>query len=118
MSSVGPLAAFWFEPAVSVPGIANRSNLRRGETVVSIMERYYFHLFNDITCIDEEGLVLPNDAVAVQKGATIAREMAAESVRQGHLVLDHRVEVANEHGDAVGVIHFKDVVQVRESASV
>jgi hypothetical protein len=78
--------------------------------------RFYFHLFNDMTCIDEEGLVLPNAAVAMQKGATIAREMAAESVRQGHLVLDHRIEVTNEPGDTVGVIHFKDVVQVRETA--
>ena len=81
------------------------------------MARYYFHLFNDITCMDEEGVVLPNIAVALQKGATIAREMAAESVRQGHLILDHRIEVADEHGGTVGIIRFKDVVRVRQTAS-
>ena len=84
---------------------------------MGIMARYYFHLFNDMTCMDEEGLSLPNSAVAMQKGATIAREMAAESVRQGHLILDHRIEVADKHGETVGVIHFKDVVQVRQTAS-
>jgi hypothetical protein len=85
---------------------------------MTAVPRFYFHLFNDMTSMDEEGMAMPNAAaVAVQKGATIAREMAAESVRQGHLVLDHRIEVANEHGDTVGVIHFKDVVQVKRTAS-
>ena len=81
------------------------------------MPRYYFHLFNDLTSIDPEGISLPNDAVAVQKAAANAREMAAESVRQGHLVLDHRIDVANEDGDVIGTVHFRDVVQIRKSSA-
>jgi hypothetical protein len=81
------------------------------------MPRFYFHLFNDLTSIDEEGVDLANAAVALQRGAAIAREMAAESVREGHLILDHRIEVANEHGDAIGTIYFRDVVEIKQSAS-
>jgi hypothetical protein len=80
-----------------------------------VVPRFYFHLFNDMTCVDEEGINLPNDAVAVQRTATMAREMAAESVRQGHLVLDHRIEVTNELGHTIGTVRFRDVIEVRQS---
>ena len=76
------------------------------------MPRYYFNLYNDITSIDEEGSDLPNDAVALQHAARTAREMAAESVRNGHLVLDHRLEVTDEDGRSVGTVYFRDVVRV------
>ena len=79
------------------------------------MPRFYFHLYNDITSIDEEGQDLPNEAVALQRAATMAREMAAESVRQGHLVLDHRIEVISDQDRTVGTVRFKDVVRVRAS---
>jgi hypothetical protein len=39
--------------------------------------------------------------------------MAAESVCNGHLVLDHRIEVMREDGRKVGTIHFRDVVKVQ-----
>ena len=80
------------------------------------MPRYYFHLFNDITSTDEEGTFLPNDASALQRAATVAREMAAESVRQGHLVLEHRIEVA-KRGETIGIVQFGDVVQIRQSSA-
>ena len=79
------------------------------------MPRFYFHLYNDITSIDEEGQDLPNEAVALQRAVTMAREMAAESVRQGHLVLDHRIEVISDQDRTVGTVRFKDVVRVRAS---
>lgn len=76
------------------------------------MPRYYFHLFNDETILDEEGTEVPNEAVALQSTARMARDMAAESVRDGRLALDHRIEVADEAGKRVGVVHFRDVVQI------
>jgi hypothetical protein len=79
--------------------------------------RYYFHLFNDLTVHDEEGVELPNDDVAMRRAADSARYMAAESVREGHVVLDHRIEVTNEHGRTVGVVHFSDVVAIKKSAA-
>lgn len=78
------------------------------------MPRFYFNLYNDMTSIDEEGAVLPNAAAALQRAARIAREMAAESVREGHLVLEHRLEVIDDTGELVGTVHFRDVVRVVE----
>ena len=76
------------------------------------MPHFYFHLHNDLTSIDEEGVDLPDVEAAMQKAAGTAREMAAESVREGHLVLDHRIDVANELGETVGTVHFGEVVKV------
>jgi len=42
--------------------------------------------------------------------------MAAESVKQGQLILDHRIDVTNEHGDRIGTLRFSDVVEIRKSA--
>ena len=78
------------------------------------MPRFYFHLFNDIESPDQEGDVLPNAAVELQRAKILAREMAAESVKRGHLILEHRIELTNEHGDRIGT-RFSDVVDIRES---
>jgi hypothetical protein len=75
--------------------------------------QYYFHLFNDETVIDKEGAHLPNAAVALQQAAKMAREMAAESVREGRLVLAHRIEVTDDTNHDVGTVHFRDVVDIR-----
>jgi hypothetical protein len=76
--------------------------------------RYFFHLFNDETVLDDEGKELPTDAAAIEEAALNARVMAADSVRHGHLVLDHRIEVACEDGRTVGTVRFRDVVRVVE----
>lgn len=81
------------------------------------MPRFYFHLFNDIVARDEEGIELPNAAVAMQHAASCAREMAAQNVREGRLVLDHRIEVTNDDDDdIVGIVRFSDVVEIWKSA--
>ncbi len=77
------------------------------------MRRYYFHLFNDEEVRDSEGTELPNDATALHMAAKMAREMAAESVKSGRLTLQHRIEVASS-GGVIGVVHFGDVVKVRD----
>ena len=84
----------------------------------AFVPRFFFHLFNDITSIDEEGVELPNAALAMQRAISIAREMAAESVKQGHLVLDHRLEVTGDAGQTVSVVYFRDIVDIKQSASV
>lgn len=79
------------------------------------MPRFYFHLFNDLTSIDEEGTDLPNAAMALEHAKENARHMAAQSVLEGHLILDHRIEVTDEDGGRVGTVHFRDVVEVKAS---
>ena len=78
------------------------------------MRRYYFHLYNDETTLDHEGIELPNAAVALQKAAKDARTMAAQSVIEGRLVLHHRIEVVDDCGEAVGTVHFGNVVEIQE----
>ena len=80
--------------------------------VWAAVPRFYFHLYDDITSIDAEGSELPNPAVALQRAITIAREIAAEAVRNGKLVLDHRIEVADDAGAIIGKVQFRDVVEV------
>ena len=78
------------------------------------MPRFYFHLFNDMVSMDEEGLEFADAPMAMQKAVSVAREMAADSVRSGHLVLSHRIDVADDSGAAVGTVRFGDVVDVRK----
>lgn len=78
------------------------------------MPRFYFHLFNDETIQDNEGTQLPNAAVALQSAAGMARDMAAESVRNGRLTLHHRIEVVGDGGETIGSVYFRDVVQIHD----
>jgi hypothetical protein len=78
------------------------------------MPRFYFHLYNDETVLDAEGTELPNVAAALQSAASMARQMAAQSVRDGHLVLHHRIEIAGQSGEIVGSVRFGDVVRVQD----
>jgi hypothetical protein len=77
--------------------------------------RYFFHLCNDETRRDETGVDLTNDAAAVHHGAERARALAAESVQNGQLILDHRIEIADARGNRVGTVHFRDVVEITEN---
>jgi hypothetical protein len=79
--------------------------------------RFYFHLFNDTDVQDNEGAELPSVDRAVQRAQEYAREMAAESVREGRLILDHRIEVTDELGKNVTTVHFSDVGEIRRSAT-
>lgn len=81
------------------------------------MAHFYFHLFNDVVSRDDEGLELTDVAAAMRHAAASAREMAAQSVREGHLVLDHHIDVTDDEGAMVGTVHFRDVVEVRRTAA-
>lgn len=78
------------------------------------MPRFYFHLFNDETNRDDEGAECADADAALQAAARMSREMAAEAVRGGRLVLHHHIEVTDESGATVGKVHFGDVVQIEQ----
>ena len=99
------MAAATLSSAVATLCIADR--LRQ-------MPHFYFHLFNDVASLDEEGVELPDESAANRHAIANAREMAAHSVREGHLVLSHRIDVGNQSGDTIATIHFRDVVEVRD----
>jgi hypothetical protein len=76
--------------------------------------RFYFHLFNDEDILDREGAEFDALDGAVEAAQRMARGMAAESVILGRLVLHHRIEIADEAGETIKVVHYGDVVEVKE----
>ena len=76
------------------------------------MGRYYFHLHDDLTVIDEEGLELSGAEAARAKALAMAREMACAEVLDGHLSLKHRIEVADDRGEIVAVVPFGETVEI------
>jgi hypothetical protein len=78
------------------------------------MPRFYFHLFNDVTIVDQEGEEAASDDAAIEAATRMAREMAAESVRAGRLNLGHRIDVADASGGTIGTVYFRDAVDVRD----
>lgn len=78
------------------------------------MRTFYFHLFNDEETWDREGIELSDETEALERATRAAREMAAQSVREGHLVLGHRIVVCAENNRTIGTIHFRDAVEITD----
>jgi hypothetical protein len=74
--------------------------------------RYFFHLYNDLEVRDDEGRDLPDIDAACRAAEEDARHMAAESVRAGHLPLDHFVEVTDADGNPLFRVTFGQVVEI------
>ena len=74
------------------------------------MPHYFFHLYNDVVVMDEEGRSLPDLAAARVNAIREARELMLESVAEGRINLSHRI--ADEVGAVVGTVYFADAVTV------
>lgn len=75
------------------------------------MPRFYFHIFNDEDTVDDEGLELPDSAAAREAALEEARVLVCESIRRGHLNLEHRIEVEDERGNRT-VMSFRDAFTI------
>lgn len=78
------------------------------------MPRYFFHVYDDIIARDEEGVELPSLAAARLRAIRGARDIIAEQVRHGHLVLSHWIDVVDEHGEKVLTLPFREAVDVKD----
>jgi hypothetical protein len=74
--------------------------------------RFYFHLRNDLSVDDEEGMEAPDLASARQYALWNARSIAAENVYKGRLNLGHRIDIADEKQQIVSTVTFGDAVTV------
>ena len=82
------------------------------------MPRYHLNLFNDIDVFDEEGFELPDLAAAKDKAIGGARSLMAEHIRLGRPVhLNHRIEIADDHGKTLAVIPFREMITVLDGGS-
>ncbi len=76
------------------------------------MPRFYFHLHNDVDTFDEEGRELPDVEAARSASLHDARNMAAESVKKGHLDPSHYVAVTDENGETLFCTTFGEAVTI------
>ena len=76
------------------------------------MPRFFFHLYNDTVVFVEEGRELSTVDEAHQEAAREARHMACAEVLDGHLGLNHRIEVTDAYDAPVAVVSFKDAVKL------
>jgi Mg/Co/Ni transporter MgtE len=77
------------------------------------MPLYYFSLFNDDVTMDDEGVELADVDAARSHALKEARVMAANSVRHGHLITSHRIEVVDEDRRLVGTVRVDEAVDIR-----
>jgi hypothetical protein len=75
--------------------------------------RFYFHLYNDIDVPDEEGKELADLEAAVEWARGEARNLvAAMAKEEGRVVLKHRIDIEDEHGDVLHTVRFGEVVRI------
>jgi len=80
--------------------------------VTGQMPHFFFHLYNDIVSMDDEGRELADLEAARRSAVEDARSMAAESAREGRIDLSHYVEVTDERGEPVARVTFGDAVHI------
>ena len=84
-----------------------------------VVPRYFFDLYNDTIALDDEGKELSDLEAAQVIALAETYEMIKASIDDHAQVdLDHRIEVRDESGAIVYVMHFEDVVTVRRGANV
>ena len=76
------------------------------------MPTYYFNVYNDDVTLDDEGSELADDHAARARAVKEARALAADTVRRGHFVGHHRIEVTDEHQNVIGTVRFDEAVHV------
>ena len=76
------------------------------------MPRYFFHLYNDVIAMDDEGVDLPDLEAARANGIKEAREMMVETVSEGRINLSHRIDIADESGAVIDSVIFAEAVAV------
>jgi hypothetical protein len=76
------------------------------------MARYYFHLFDDMVTLDEEGVDLPDIAAARSNAITTIRGLICGDVQSGRLDLRHRVEVTNDK-ERLFTVSYGEALELR-----
>jgi hypothetical protein len=81
--------------------------------------RFFFDLHNDMEAPDEEGVELPGLEAAKAHALCEARTMIRASVAESAKInLCHHIDVRDETGTVVYVVHFEDAVTVKRGADV
>lgn len=76
------------------------------------MSHYYFNIIDDDETTDPEGLELADNASAMARAVVETRNLAAETVRLGHFVGHHRIDVTDADHNPIGSVRFDEAVAV------
>lgn len=83
------------------------------------MPRYFFHLYSDVLAEDEEGRELPEIDAVVAECVREARQLLKASIEEaGRIDLRHYLEVRDERGETVFVLHFEDAVTLQRGEEI
>lgn len=83
------------------------------------MPHYYFDLHNDLDAEDSEGGDFPDLGSAVTYALFEARTMIQASVAEtGRIDLSHHIDIRDETGAIVHVLHFEDAITVQRGTQV
>jgi hypothetical protein len=74
--------------------------------------RFFFHLYDDLVSLDDEGAELADAGAARSKAVRDAREIACAEVLEGHLNRKHRIEVVDESDSIIAIVEFGDAVKL------
>lgn len=64
-------------------------------------------MYDDVVAIDHEGMELPNIEAARLCALQGARELIAEQVKHGYIVITHWIDVVDEAGNTVLTLSFE-----------
>ena len=76
--------------------------------------RFFFNLRDDVSVEDCEGKELPDARGAREAAVHYAREMMAEDVRDGRLVLKDSIDIVDEKGEKVLTLPFREAIDIEE----
>ena len=83
------------------------------------MPWFFFDLHNDMDVLDEEGVELPDSDAALDHALGEARAMIQASVAEtGRIDLRHHIDIRDDNGRVVHVMHFEDVVTVQRGPQI
>lgn len=74
---------------------------------------YYFNLYDDIVCVDDEGQELTDLATARAQAIRAAREIIADQARDGRINLSPWIEVEDEDRRPVLTLPFRSAVEIQ-----
>ena len=76
------------------------------------MPRFYFHLHDDVDVPDEGGHEMPDLEAARAHAVGMARFEVAEAAKRGHILLSHRIDLEDEHGNVLAAVQVSEAVEV------
>lgn len=79
------------------------------------MPRFYFHIFDDTVSMDEAGQVADDLEAARVIALDGARELVCEQVRRGYLNLENYIVLADEQGEELCRIEFREAFTVQRN---